>query len=131
LGRVYIALQVDRFPDPGASLVSRLSYKYKSDVMGESMTDEKTCWESFKADGSAIVEKIKDLIRAGNVRRVMIEHEGRTVADFPLTVGVVGVVLAPVAAALGTLVALLQDCTIHVERVRSQSGEPSEAPASE
>ena len=95
------------------------------------MTEEKTCWESFKADGSVIVQKIKDLIRAGNVRRVIIEHEGRTIADFPLTIGVVGVVLAPVAAALGTLVALLQDCTIHVERVRSQSGETREATAGE
>jgi hypothetical protein len=95
------------------------------------MTEERTCWESFKADGSAIVEKIKDLIRAGNVRRVLIEHEGRTIADFPLTVGVVGIVLAPVAAALGTLVALLQDCTIHVERVRSQPEETSEATAGE
>ena len=91
----------------------------------------KTCWESFKADGTVIVETIKDLIRAGNVRRIIIEHEGRTIADFPMTVGVVGVVLAPVAAALGTLVALLQDCTIHVERVRSQTGEPSEAPTGE
>ena len=95
------------------------------------MTEERTCWESFKADGSVIVEKIKDLIRAGNVRRVIIEHKSRTIADFPLTVGVVGIVLAPVAAALGTLVALLQDCTIHVERVRSRPGETSEATASE
>ena len=87
------------------------------------MTEQKTCWESFKADGSAIVDKIKDLIRAGNVRRVIVEHDGRTIAEFPVTVGVVGVVLAPIAAALGTLVALLQNCTIHVERVQSQPGE--------
>jgi hypothetical protein len=91
----------------------------------KSMNEEKTCWESFKADGSAIVEKIKDLIRAGNVRRVIVEHNGRTIAEFPVTVGVIGVVLAPIAAALGTLVALLQDCTIHVERVKSQPGETS------
>jgi Domain of unknown function (DUF4342) len=95
------------------------------------MTEEKTCWESFKADGASVVEKIKDLIRAGNVRRVIIEHDGRTIAEFPLTAGVVGVVLAPVVAALGTMVALLQNCTIHVERVRAQPGETSEATASE
>lgn len=77
---------------------------------------DKTSWESFKADGASIIEKIKDLIRAGNVRRVIIEHEGRTIAEFPLTAGVVGAVLAPVVAALGVLVALLKDCTIHVER---------------
>jgi hypothetical protein len=87
------------------------------------MTEQKTCWESFKADGSAIVDKIKELIRAGNVRRVVVEHDGRTIAEFPVTVGVVGVVLAPIAAALGALVALLQNCTIHVERVQPQPGE--------
>jgi hypothetical protein len=80
---------------------------------------DKTFRESFKsADG--VVEKIKTLIREGNVRRVVIEHEGRTVAEFPLTVGVVGTVLAPVLAAIGALVALLKDCTIHVEREGSE-----------
>jgi Domain of unknown function (DUF4342) len=81
---------------------------------------ESTCWESVKADGASIVEKIKELIRAGNVRRIVVEHEGRTIAEFPLTAGVVGVVFAPILAAVGALVALLQDCTIHVERVRSE-----------
>lgn len=83
------------------------------------MTDN-TSWESVKADGASIVEKIKDLVRAGNVRRIVIEHEGKTIAEFPLTAGVVGVVFAPILAAVGALVALLQDCTIHVERVRSE-----------
>ena len=76
----------------------------------------KTVWESFKADSETVVEKVKALIHEGNVRRVVIEHEGRTIAEFPLTVGVVGAVLAPVVAAIGALVALLKDCTIHVER---------------
>ena len=76
---------------------------------------DKTWRESFKsADG--VMEKLKALIHEGNVRRVVIEHEGRTIAEFPLTVGVVGTVLAPVVAAIGALVALLKDCTIHVER---------------
>ena len=69
------------------------------------MTEPKTCWESFKVDGTAIVDKIKDLIRAGNVRRVIVEHDGRTIAEFPVTVGVIGVVVAPIAAALGRLTA--------------------------
>jgi Flp pilus assembly pilin Flp len=63
-----------------------------------------------------MVEAVKELIRKGNVRRIVIEHQGRTVAEFPLTAGLVGVVLAPVVAAIGALVALLKDCTIHVER---------------
>ena len=76
-----------------------------------------TCRESFKASSEAVMEKVKALIHAGNVRRVVVEHGGRTVAEFPLTVGVVGAVLAPVVAAIGALVALLKDCTIHIERV--------------
>jgi hypothetical protein len=76
----------------------------------------KTYWESFKAEGEAAVDKVKALIHEGNVRRVVVQHEGRTVAEFPLTAGIVGAVLAPVVAAIGTLVALLKDCTIQVER---------------
>ena len=73
-------------------------------------------WESVKAEGSSIVEKLKQLIHEGNVRRIVIQHEGRTVAEFPLTAGVVGVVIAPVLAAIGAVVALLKDCTIQVEK---------------
>ena len=76
----------------------------------------KTVWESFKMDGETVLEKVKALIHAGNVRRVIVQHDGQTVAEFSLTVGVVGAVLAPVAAAIGALVALLKDCTIQVER---------------
>jgi hypothetical protein len=77
---------------------------------------EKTYWESFKAEGATLGDKLSNLIREGNVRRVVVQHQGRTVAEFPLTAGVLGIVLAPVAAAIGALVALLQDCTIKVER---------------
>jgi uncharacterized protein DUF4342 len=77
---------------------------------------EKTYWDSFKAEGENVIARIKGLIHEGNVRRVVIQHQGRTVAEFPLTAGVIGAVLAPVLAAIGALVALLQDCTIQVER---------------
>ena len=79
-----------------------------------------TTWESFKAEGEAAVEKLKALIHEGNVRRVVIQHEGRTIAEFPLTAGIVGAVLAPVVAAIGALVALMKDCTIQVEREATQ-----------
>ena len=78
--------------------------------------------DSFKAESENVIRKIKALIHEGNVRRVVVEHEGRAVAEFPLTAGVVGAVLAPVLAAIGALVALLQDCTIRVER---ESAEPA------
>src|SRR5947209_19138798 len=77
---------------------------------------DKTYWDSFKAEGENVISRIKELIHEGNVRRVVIQHQGRTVAEFPLTAGVVGAVLAPVLAAIGALVAILQDCTIQVER---------------
>ena len=83
-----------------------------------------TSWESFKAEGANVLEKIKELIRQGNVRRVLIEHQGKTVAEFPVTAGVVGVLLAPMVAAIGVLVALLQDCTIHIERADVPAGSP-------
>ncbi len=96
------------------------------------MTANGYSWESFKAEGAAIFDKLRDLVREGNVRRVVVEHDGRTIAEFPLTVGVVGVVLAPVAAAVGALVALLKDCTIHVEReaATGEQAEKTETPAS-
>jgi hypothetical protein len=85
---------------------------------------EKTFWESFKAGSEDVMEKLKALIREGNVRRVVIQHQGRTVAEFPLTAGVVGAALAPVAAAIGAIVALLNDCTIQVEREDAGKREP-------
>ena len=76
----------------------------------------KTFWESIKAESENVAERLRQLIHEGNVRRIVIQHQGRTVAEFPLTAGVVGAVLAPVLAAVGAIVALLKDCTIQVER---------------
>ena len=67
---------------------------------------DKTYWDSFKAESENVVSKIKALIHEGNVRRVVIQQGGRTVAEFPLTAGGIGAVLAPVLAAIGALVAL-------------------------
>lgn len=83
---------------------------------------EKTVWESIKSEGQSMLERLKELIHEGNVRRVIVQHQGRTIAEFPLTAGVVGVVLAPVVAAIGALVALLKDCTIQVEKAESAEG---------
>ncbi|MEO6213455.1 MAG: DUF4342 domain-containing protein [Vicinamibacterales bacterium] len=84
---------------------------------------EKTCWESFKAEGANVGDKLNEVIREGNARRVVVEYQGRTVAEFPLTVGVIGALIAPIAAAIGGIVALLKDCTIRIERDL-----PSDAP---
>ena len=83
----------------------------------EQIMTEQTCsWESLKAEGGHLIDRLHDMVREGNVRRVVVEHDGRTIAEFTLTLGVVGVLFAPVLAAIGALVALLKDCTVHVER---------------
>jgi len=74
-------------------------------------------WEEFRVSGAQLVEKVKELIHEGNVRRIQIRHEGRVVLEIPLTVAAVGVLVAPVLAALGAFAALAAECTIVVERV--------------
>jgi hypothetical protein len=64
-----------------------------------------------------VVDKLRHLIREGNIRSVRVRQGERTVAVFPLTAGVVGVVVAPVLAAIATLIALIGDCTIEVEKI--------------
>ncbi len=78
---------------------------------------ERTYKESFKVAGGQLVDAVKKLVHEGNVRRIIIKHEGRIVAEFPLTVGVIGAVFAPVLAAVGALAAVLNECTIEVERI--------------
>lgn len=79
---------------------------------------EPTAWETIKVQGGQVVEELKKLLREGNVRRVVVKQKGSSVAEFPLTVGVVGALVAPVLAAVGALVAVLADCSIEVERAK-------------
>jgi len=85
---------------------------------------EKTYWESVKAEGGAILDKVKDLIREGNIRRVRVRQGERTIAEFPLTAGVVGALLAPALAGIGAVLALANDCSIDVEREATTSSSP-------
>jgi soluble P-type ATPase len=77
---------------------------------------ERTYWESVKAEGGAILDRVKEIIHEGNVRRVRVRQGDRTIAEFPLSAGIVGALLAPALAAIGAIVALAKDCTIDVER---------------
>jgi hypothetical protein len=88
---------------------------------------EHCSWQSFKAEGASLLETLKEVIRQGNVRRVIVEHHGRTIAEFPLTVGVVGAVLAPVLAAIAAIVALVEDCTIQIERITTDVPAPRQS----
>lgn len=73
--------------------------------------------ETIETHGEHLVKKIKELIEEGNVRRVTIkEKDGKELMSFPLTLGVVGALLAPILAAVGALAALIGDCTVSVER---------------
>lgn len=72
--------------------------------------------EEIHVQGADLAEKVKQLVHEGNVRRIIIRHEGRTVVEIPLTVGVVGAVLAPELAAVAAIGALLTHCSIEVVR---------------
>jgi len=73
-------------------------------------------WETLRGQGGQVVDEVRRIVHEGNVRRVIVRQEDRVVAEFPLTVGVVGALAAPAVAAIGALVALLADCRIDVER---------------
>jgi len=78
------------------------------------MTNKK---EEFKVSGEDITEKIKEIIKEGNARRIIIKNEdGESVAEFSLTIGAVGALLLPILAAVGAIAALLTNCTIIVEK---------------
>jgi len=82
------------------------------------MVDEKVRTEEFKVSSDAFVPKIKELVREGNIRRVIIKNEeGRTLIDIPLTFGVITALVAPQLAAIGALAALVTHGTIVVEKI--------------
>ncbi len=80
--------------------------------------------EKIQVSGSQLVNKVKELVREGNVRRVRIIHEGKTLIDIPLTVGAsvaaATVLLLPVIAAIGAIAGMVTDCTLEIERVDKQ-----------
>ncbi|MFH1650761.1 MAG: DUF4342 domain-containing protein [Chloroflexota bacterium] len=84
-----------------------------------------TASEKFKVSGKEVVEKVKQIIREGNVRRVRLIHDGKTILEIPLTVGApvvaVGILAVPVLAALGAFAALVTECTIEVEKVEKEA----------
>lgn len=79
------------------------------------MTNKKN--ETFKVAGENLLKEVKRLINEGNIRKITIkDKKGKTLVEFPLTIGVVGTVLAPVLAAVGAIAALVTECTISIER---------------
>jgi hypothetical protein len=87
------------------------------------MSEEQVRTEEFQVSGDVLVAKIKEVVHEGNIRHIAIKNEdGRTLVDIPLTLGVVGTLLAPQLAAIGAIAALVTRCTIAVEKVEEQEG---------
>lgn len=81
------------------------------------MSEEKVHSEEFRVSGEELLAKIKQLFHEGHIRRIIIkDKDGRTVMEIPLTIGVVGVLLAPTLAAVGAIAALLTEATVVVEK---------------
>lgn len=98
--------------DPNYSNVEQRNYQEELQVMGEQL-----------------LSKVKELLHEGNVRRIIIKQEGHTIMEIPLTVGVVGVLVAPVLAAIGAIGALMAQCSIEVIRSEKPNA-PTEEPPS-
>lgn len=80
------------------------------------MSEKKTT-EEFSVNGEELIAKVKELINEGNVRRIIIKDaDSKTLVEFPVTIGVVGALIAPMLAAVGAIAALVTKCTIVVER---------------
>jgi len=85
--------------------------------MTEEKKEGKTRFEEFKVNGGELINKVKEIIHQGNVRRIILKDDkGKTFMEIPLTVGVVGAIIAPVLAAVGAIAALASDLTIVVEK---------------
>ncbi|HMN12259.1 MAG TPA: DUF4342 domain-containing protein [Bellilinea sp.] len=79
--------------------------------------EQKSTTEEFKVSGQQLVDKVKEIIHEGNIRRIVIKNkEGSTIMEMPVTLGAIGAVFAPILAAVGALAALASDYTIVVEK---------------
>ena len=80
--------------------------------------------EKFTVSGNQVVDKVKELIHEGNIRRVRLLHEGKTIIEIPLSVGApvaaVGILAMPLLAAIGAFAALVTECTIEVEKIEEK-----------
>jgi len=84
------------------------------------MPEGKFTTEEFKVEGEKLIGKIKDVLHEGNIRRIIIkDKEGKTVMEIPMTLGVVGALIAPQLAAIGAIAALITEATIVVEKAES------------
>ena len=76
--------------------------------------------ERFQVQGAELVERVKELIHEGNVTRIIVKNQGRTILEIPVTIGAIGAVFLPTIAALGVIAAMVTRCTIVVERTEPE-----------
>src|SRR5947209_2331465 len=99
-------------------------------ILTQTQTDtnpeQKSYTEELQVMGEQLLSKVKELLHEGNVRRIIIKQEGRTIMEFPLTIGVVGVVAAPILVAIGAISALIAQCSIEVIRSEIPTASVSE-----
>jgi hypothetical protein len=81
--------------------------------------------EKFTVSGEELLAKIKQLIHEGNIRKVRIIHDNKTIIEIPLSIGApiaaIGILAAPVLAAIGAFAALVTECTIEVEKINEET----------
>ena len=88
--------------------------------MEEPMPEQKFKTEEFRVEGEKLITKIKEMLHEGNIRRIIIkDKEGKIVMEIPMTLGVVGVLIAPQLAAIGAIAALITEATLVVEKTES------------
>ncbi len=89
----------------------------KSSSRSKQSTESKPKEETFNVKGEKLLEKVKQLLHEGNIRKIIIKDKGgKTIAEFPLTFGVVGALITPVLAAIGAIAVLVTECTVTVVR---------------
>ncbi|MGL5511822.1 MAG: DUF4342 domain-containing protein [Sporomusa sp.] len=96
----------------------------------EDENKNKTNWtEEFSVRSTEVIDKVKELVREGNVNKIRIKHEGKVLAEIPVALGAIGAVILPQLAALGVIVAVFKRCTIEVVRHDPEQDEPKEPEA--
>ena len=88
-----------------------------------------TVWERAKVEGKDMLGYVQRVVQEGNARRIIIKQKGKTIVEIPLTVGVVGAVVAPLLAAVGAIAAVATECSIEIEKVVSDAPKASKPAA--
>lgn len=82
--------------------------------------DQQSRKEEFLVRGNELVEKVKELVKKGNITKIRVKQDDKVLVEVPVTAGVVGAVLAPQLAVIGAVAALVSKCTVEIERANPE-----------